>query len=86
MKFLKSILAFKMPNMIVQHWINYPKDRDVLVACNLVTMLLGDGGGLFFLGALPIFFKSDNLLAETPGAGFAGGVLNALSNESFWHS
>ena len=56
------------------------------MACNLVTMLLGDGGGLFFLGALPIFFKSDNLLAETPGAGFAGGVLNALKNESFWHS
>ena len=44
------------------------------LSCNLVTTLLGGGGGFLVLGALPIFFKRESLLLETPGAGCAGGA------------
>ena len=44
------------------------------LSCNLVTTLLGGGGGFFALGARPILFKRASLLLETPGAGFAAGA------------
>ena len=37
-----------------------------------MTTLLGGGGGFLVLGALPIFFKRESLLLDTPGAGLAG--------------